>query len=62
MTEPCDKVIDLGADAVLEEHVLGCTNCQENLRIVRPIRNMYSGMSPPDGWRDKVLARIDERE
>jgi hypothetical protein len=58
----CHKVVELGADAVPEEHVRGCTDCQENLRIVGAIRTLYSGVTTGNEWQQQVLARIDELE
>jgi hypothetical protein len=62
VTAPCNKVTELGADGVPKEHVRGCEDCQESLRIVHAIRTMYAGTAPSDGWQNRVLACIDERE
>jgi len=61
VTQPCNEVVELGADRVPEEHVLGCADCRESRRIVRAIRTMYAHEDPSEDWQESVLARIDER-
>jgi hypothetical protein len=58
----CNKVAELGAESVPEEHVQDCEDCQANLRIVNAICTMSSGVESRPGWENEVLARIAELE
>jgi hypothetical protein len=58
----CDKVADLGAEGVPEQHVLDCEDCQANLRMLHALGATYTAVKSRPGWENEVLAEIAELE